>query len=116
MTQIRRALKDTPLEETLTDSNGLGITLRDTTLDIASFEELSRSEELTDLKAASEVYGGEFLEGFHINEPEFQNWATSQRTYYYDKAVHTQKKIIDHLIEQNILDEAVCRVSTFVCP
>ncbi len=48
-------------------------------VDLDRFESLVRSQQLPDLKAAADLYRGEFLADFTVNSEPFQEWLTSER-------------------------------------
>jgi DNA-binding SARP family transcriptional activator/TolB-like protein len=55
-------------------------------VDLDRFESLARSQRVDDLKAAGELYRGEFLTDFIVDSEPFQEWLTAERDRTLDLA------------------------------
>jgi DNA-binding SARP family transcriptional activator/TolB-like protein/Tfp pilus assembly protein PilF len=53
--------------------------LSDVEIDLDEFERLARSQQLSDLKAAADLYRNEFLADFHVASEPFQEWLAAER-------------------------------------
>ncbi|MDQ3398930.1 MAG: bacterial transcriptional activator domain-containing protein, partial [Deinococcota bacterium] len=74
-------------------------------LDAAAFERLLRAEQLTE---ALDLYGGGFLEGFHLDgSPVFEDWATLERARLHDLAVAALQALIGQRVSKGQADEAM---------
>lgn len=74
-------------------------------LDATEFE---RRLGLGQLTEALNLYGGDFLEGFHLDgSPAFENWAASERERLHDLAVVAFQELIGRHVAQNRVDEAM---------
>jgi DNA-binding SARP family transcriptional activator/TolB-like protein/Tfp pilus assembly protein PilF len=56
------------------------------TVDLDDFERLARSSQADDLRAAAELYRGEFLADFLVDSEPFQEWLASERDRTLDLA------------------------------
>ena len=53
--------------------------IQDTVVDLDRFEQLSRSQQRSELQMAAGLYRGEFLADFHIASEPFQEWLAAER-------------------------------------
>ena len=53
--------------------------IQDVVVDLDRFERLSRSQQASELRAAAELYRGEFLADFVIDSEPFQEWLAAER-------------------------------------
>src|SRR5262252_5193263 len=53
--------------------------MQDVVADLDTFERLSRSQQCVELRAAADLYRGEFLSDFDINSEPFQEWLAAER-------------------------------------
>jgi DNA-binding SARP family transcriptional activator/TolB-like protein/Tfp pilus assembly protein PilF len=53
--------------------------IQDAIVDLDQFQQLSRSQQRSDLQAAAELYRGELLADFDINSEPFQEWLAAER-------------------------------------
>jgi len=79
-------------------------------LDMEAFEQslgqsqtpgLEAAAALAHLRAAANLYGGDFLAGFHLRESRgFEAWATLERERLNRLAVDTFRRLVQHCLEQ----------------
>ncbi|MFN2188121.1 MAG: BTAD domain-containing putative transcriptional regulator, partial [Candidatus Promineifilaceae bacterium] len=69
--------------------------------DIAQFEKLLLKKELDFLKAAADLYRGDFLSDFYIpGSSDFEAWAASKRAYYRRRALECMTAVVQLSIER----------------
>ena len=74
---LRKALGDTVL---LSDGAGIALAQTGLSTDLAQFQALSHSADLTALTQAVALYRGDLLEGFAPVTPEFDRWLDAERS------------------------------------
>ncbi len=66
-------------------------------LDVTTFEENVRAlQDPTSLKTALALYRGDFLEGFFIDSPAFEEWARMERERLRYRAIDALDSLIEH--------------------
>jgi DNA-binding SARP family transcriptional activator/TolB-like protein len=76
-------------------------------LDLERFERLARSQQLDDLRAAAELYRGEFLSDFSIDSEPFQEWLAAERDRTLDLACGVLQRLSAQLDAAGELDAAI---------
>jgi len=86
--QARHSLRNCLLElrKALGPSTALHLTtdfancrIHDVVVDLDDFEQLSRSQQRSELQGAADLYRGELLADFHVNAQPFQEWLAAER-------------------------------------
>src|SRR6266700_3747773 len=103
--QARHSLRNCLLE--LRKARGTGAALhlvadfvncriQDTVVDLDRFEQLSRSQQRSELQMAAGLYRGEFLADFHIASEPFQEWLTTERDTAgeHDAAIQSGRRLV----------------------
>lgn len=80
--ELRKALGDAAKRHLVAEF--ANCRLQDIETDLERFQQLSRSQDLAELLAASELYRGEFLGDFVIDSEPFQEWLASERDHTLD--------------------------------
>ncbi len=63
---------------------------------------------VTTLAAAADLYRGEFLEGFYVQDaPEFEQWVLNERTRLHTRALHLLDTITQFYADQGELPQAL---------
>jgi DNA-binding SARP family transcriptional activator/TolB-like protein len=75
--ELRKALGDGAETHLGTDFSTCRV--RAAEVDLDRFENLARSQQTDDLRAAAELYRGEFLADFIVDSEPFQEWLTAER-------------------------------------
>jgi DNA-binding SARP family transcriptional activator/TolB-like protein/Tfp pilus assembly protein PilF len=75
--ELRKALGPNTSLYLVTDFSNCRI--KDVVVDLDRFERLARSQQLSDLQAAADLYRGEFLADFDIDSEPFQEWLAAER-------------------------------------
>jgi DNA-binding SARP family transcriptional activator len=66
-------------------------------LDVDAFDELAGSSAVDSLAKAFELYRGDFLAGFHLDDcPEFETWLVVERERWHQRAAQVLQKLLDH--------------------
>lgn len=79
LARIRKCLGDDLSELMISEGETLCLDAAGVDADILRLEALARSESAGDLKTAAALYRGQFLSGFELNEPPFEEWLLSER-------------------------------------
>jgi DNA-binding SARP family transcriptional activator len=65
-------------------------------VDVADFERLLDDGGVPALEAAAMLYRGEFLDGFRVEEPAFDDWAAGERARLRERARHGLSGLLSH--------------------
>lgn len=81
-------------------------------LDVAVFEAgvaaASRGQNIDELKQAIDLYRGDFLEGFYLQDaPEFEQWVLLERTRLRERVLQALHLLADHLAARADLPQAI---------
>lgn len=77
-------------------------------LDIAHFEILQRQGDPSSLRAAADLYQGELMEGFYLDDcPEFETWLLAKRERWRQKVSQVLQKLVTHYVQQNEYEESI---------
>jgi len=63
-------------------------------VDVAEFDELCRERSPGALERAGELYRGEFLEGFALNEEPYEEWLRAERTNLHERAIEALMSLL----------------------
>jgi DNA-binding SARP family transcriptional activator/TolB-like protein len=66
-------------------------------VDLDRFERLARSQQPDDLRAAAELYRGEFLADFVVDSEPFQEWLAAERDRTLDLVCSILQRLTEHL-------------------
>ena len=71
-------------------------------VDVADFDELCREQSPGALERAGELYRGEFLEGFALNEETYEEWLRAERADLHERAIEALMSLLRrHLDDGN---------------
>jgi DNA-binding SARP family transcriptional activator len=76
-------------------------------VDVLEFQRLSESDDPADLRTASQLYRGPFLDGFDIQAPEFEAWMNSVHQQLNERAIRLLRKLLHHHISAGETDSAL---------
>ena len=76
LTRLRKLLGSAAI---VSDDQAISLDPAHVSVDIARFAALRKKGDAADLRAATELVRGEFLEGLAIREPSFADWLTEER-------------------------------------
>jgi DNA-binding SARP family transcriptional activator/predicted ATPase len=95
---LRKALSGVDPHALLTHEDTISFEPTALNTDAILFERLAAEEGAETLEQAIKLYRGEFLEGFQIPAPEFDNWATTERQRFRELALGAMTKLMDHYL------------------
>jgi DNA-binding SARP family transcriptional activator len=75
--------------------------------DVVEFEALVATGTPEALDPATRLYGGDFLDGFHIDEEKFDQWVLGERDRLHRMALRAHSQLVDQLASHGALDEAI---------
>jgi DNA-binding SARP family transcriptional activator len=75
--------------------------------DVVEFETLFATGTAEALDPATRLYGGDFLEGFQIDEEKFDQWVLAERDRLHRMALRAHAQLVEQLARSGSLDEAV---------
>lgn len=77
------------------------------TVDVIEFERLAKSSDPADLRRCLDLYRGDLLDGLSPREPAYDEWLLIARGRLRKVACETCDRMIDSLIVQSKIDEAI---------
>lgn len=75
--------------------------------DVVEFETLVATGTPEALDPATRLYGGDFLEGFLIDEEKFDQWVLAERDRLHRMALRAHAQLVEQLARSGSLDEAI---------
>src|SRR6266542_2791984 len=75
--------------------------------DVAEFESLAAIGSESALARAAELYRGDFLDGFQINEERFDQWVIAERDRLHRMALRGHMQLIELQTRRGTFDEAI---------
>ena len=76
-------------------------------VDVVRFETLVKSASAKDLAEAAETYQGDFLEGFVLREPPFEEWLVAERERLRELALGALRRLLDLHVEAGASEPAI---------
>lgn len=76
-------------------------------VDVVEFEALISTGTAEALDPATRLYGGDFLDGFQIDEERFDQWVIAERDRLHRLALRAHGQLIEQLSRNDALDEAI---------
>ncbi|HSP35276.1 MAG TPA: BTAD domain-containing putative transcriptional regulator, partial [Thermoanaerobaculia bacterium] len=109
LSTLRRELTQIAPEEKLLIEEGDLLGLNDALVecDAASFEMLVAMGTEEALIKAAELYRGDFLDGFSINEERFDQWVLGERDRLHRMALRAHTALIDAQTRRGAIDDAI---------
>ncbi len=75
--------------------------------DVVEFETLVATGTPEALDPATRLYGGDFLDGFQIDEEKFDQWVLAERDRLHRMALRAHAQLVEQLARSGSLDEAI---------
>jgi len=108
LSTIRKELSQiAPKQKTLIEDGDLLSLDRSVTCDVPELESLININTETSLKQAIELYRGDFLEGFSINEERFDQFVVGERDRLHRLALRAHAQLVELQARRGALDEAI---------
>lgn len=76
-------------------------------VDVADFESSVARGTVESLRHAIEIYSGDFLDGFQIDEEKFDQWVLAERDRLHRMALRAHASLIEQLTRSGALDDAI---------
>lgn len=75
--------------------------------DVAEFESLAAIGSESALARAAELYRGDFLDGFYLNEERFDQWVIAERDRLHRMTLRVHAQLVDLQSRRGAIDDAV---------
>jgi DNA-binding SARP family transcriptional activator len=85
----------------------LSLDASQTYVDVVEFESLIATGTAEALDPATRLYGGDFLDGFQIDEERFDQWVIAERDRLHRLALRAHGQLIEQLSRADAIDEAI---------
>jgi DNA-binding SARP family transcriptional activator/CheY-like chemotaxis protein len=107
--RIRRVFADVthPVPVLVTDGELVRINRAPVEVDVSTFQSLAAALAPEDRARAALLFSGELLEGFHLNEPRFDNWLGSERTRLHQIAIQVMTEQLQTAMAADEIDRAI---------
>src|ERR1051326_3822457 len=89
------------------ESDFLGIDAALVHADVSEFESMLATGTEEALTQATEIYRGDFLDGFQLSEEKFDQWVLAERDRLHRAALRVHTQLADLLARRGALDEAI---------
>ena len=76
-------------------------------VDVVEFESLVATGTPEALDPATRLYGGDFLDGFLIDEERFDQWVIAERDRLHRLALRAHAQLVEQLMRADAVDEAI---------
>ena len=108
LSTIRKELSQiAPKQKTLIEESDLLSLDRSVSCDVPEFESLIASGSEAALKQAIDLYRGDFLDGFAINEERFDQFVVGERDRLHRLAIRAHAQLVELQGRRGALDEAI---------
>jgi DNA-binding SARP family transcriptional activator len=108
LSTVRKELSQIAPEQKLLIEEGDLLSLDPSvTCDVAELESLTAAGTEAALASAIDLYRGDFLDGFHINEERFDQFVVGERDRLHRLAVRAHSQLVDLQSRRGALDEAI---------
>jgi DNA-binding SARP family transcriptional activator/CheY-like chemotaxis protein len=104
---IRQSLEDVATPLILSEFDTIRLNVPAVSVDALRFAELAHGGLPPDLRAATEAYVGELLEGVHLNENGFDNWLASERARLHHLAIEVFSRQLQYFVETGPVEDAI---------
>ena len=79
----------------IAEGHGIGLESAAIEVDVVRFETLVKTATAEDLEKAAELYQGDFLQGFVLREPLFEEWLVSERERLRELALGALRRLVE---------------------
>jgi len=104
---LRHALAKGKVEAIRAESDVIGLEPSRTVVDVARFHRLVGQANAAALKEAVDLYHGDLLEGFSVDEPPFEDWLQVERERLRSRAVEALRKLLAEHVREKVIGAAV---------
>ncbi|MBC7738435.1 MAG: tetratricopeptide repeat protein, partial [Candidatus Saccharibacteria bacterium] len=107
LSAIRRGLGPAANGVIGSDMQSVRLEIASLDVDAAQFESLAKSKITSEIKQATDLWRGEFLEGLGPISPEFDRWADAERAVLRSSRAATMLQLVDLLFQDGRMDDAI---------
>ena len=109
LSTLRRELKAIAGDEMLLveENDFLALDAQHVSCDVVDFESGVAAGTDESLQQAIGIYGGDFLEGFELDEDRYDQWALGERDRLHRMALRAHSQLLDVLTKKDAIDEAI---------
>ncbi|MDH3236792.1 MAG: adenylate cyclase, partial [Alphaproteobacteria bacterium] len=99
LTTIRKTLQPAGVAGIISDGDTLHLDPEGVSVDAARLETALADGSTAELARAAELYAGDLLDGFWLNEEPFEEWLAVERTRIRESALEAMRRQLDHHAE-----------------
>lgn len=107
LVRIRHTLGPAAADVLSSDADAVWLEADQIDTDLRDFELAAGQRDPAAMARAGRLYRGNFLAGFSINEPPFEDWVSGERRRVGDIAIATLSTLLERLDADGIVDEAI---------
>ena len=109
LSTLRRELKAIAGDEAVLveENDFLALDAKSVTCDVVEFESGVSTGSEESLRHAIEIYAGDFLEGFELDEDRYDQWILGERDRLHRMALRAHNQLLDLLTRKESMDEAI---------
>lgn len=104
---LRKALSHACPAALIAQEDTVGLEPTALEIDARAFEDLIAEPGVANLERAIGFYRGEFLDGFQVAAPEFENWAAAERQRFRELALEGMTKLLDHHLSAGVIERGI---------
>jgi DNA-binding SARP family transcriptional activator len=106
LVELRRALPDHS-KSLVADGRDLSLNPAAVEVDVTTFEECVSTGTAEALAEAEDLYRGDFLDGFALREPTFEEWLVTERERLREMALDGLRRLLEHQQRARALEPAI---------
>ncbi|HUT48436.1 MAG TPA: BTAD domain-containing putative transcriptional regulator, partial [Alphaproteobacteria bacterium] len=95
LTTIRKALQPAGVAGIISDGDTLHLDPEGVSVDAARLDAALADGSAAELARAAELYAGDLLDGFALNEEPFEDWLGAERTRIRENALEAMRRLLD---------------------
>ena len=108
LSTLRKELSNvSPLKLLVEEGDFLSLDASLIHVDVVEFESLITTGTAEALDPATRLYGGDFLDGFQIDEERFDQWVIAERDRLHRLALRAHSQLVEQLSRVDAIDEAI---------
>ncbi len=116
LTQIRKELKLHKMEDLLSADSLISIDADCMHVDAVDFDHPDDNLSDEELQEKSDLYTDQFLAGFHLNEAQFEEWASYERNRLHNRAMQLQRALIERCCQNNRFEQGIRACQRMLAP
>jgi TolB-like protein len=100
LTTLRKALKPAGVPGLISDGDTVHLDPEGVRVDAARLDAALADASFVGLARAAELYAGDLLDGFALNEEPFEDWLAAERTRIREGALEAMRHLLEHHAEE----------------